>query len=75
MTKLAIVYIYEKIKEGDLEACPIHTVHDEVVVEAKERQSAAVAEIVKSEMERAGRELLKVVPVKVDVMVSDCWEH
>lgn len=75
MTKLAMVYIYERIKKEGLEAVPIHTVHDELVVEAKEDQAKKVAKLVKEEMERAGEELLKEVPVKVDAVVSDCWEH
>lgn len=75
MTKLAMVYIYERIKKEKLDAVPIHTVHDELVVEAKENQAREVAKLVKEGMERAGKEILKEVPVKVDVVVSDCWEH
>jgi len=75
MTKLAMVSIYEKIKKGGFDAIPIHTIHDEIVVEVKEDQAKKVAKIVKEEMERAGKEFLKKVPVKVDVAVSDCWEH
>lgn len=75
MTKLAMVYIYERIKTKGFDATPIHTIHDELVVEAKEDQAEKVATLVKEEMERAGRELLKEVPVKVDVAVSDSWEH
>ncbi len=75
MTKLAMVYIYEKIKEKGYDAAPIHTVHDEIVVEVKANQAKKVAKILKKEMERAGRELLEEVPVRVDVVISDCWEH
>ena len=75
MTKLAMVYIYERIKKEGFDAAPIHTVHDELVVEVKEDQAEKVATLVKEEMERAGKELLKEVPVRVDVAVSDSWEH
>ena len=75
MTKLAMVHIYERIKKEGLEAVPVHTVHDEIVVEAKEYQAKKVAKLVREEMERAGEWLLKEVPVKVDVATSNCWEH
>lgn len=75
MTKIALVNVSRRIKQEKLEAVPIHTVHDEIVVEAKENQAEKVAKIVGEEMERAGKTLLKRVPVKVDVSVSDIWEH
>ena len=75
MTKLALIHIGKRIKEEGLEATPIHTVHDEIVVEAKEEKAEDIAKIVGEEMERAGKELLKQVPVKVDISVSDVWEH
>lgn len=75
MTKIALVYIRDRIKKEGLDATPVHTVHDEIVVEAKESEVEEAAKIVKEEMERAGRDLLKLVPVKVDVAISRVWEH
>lgn len=75
MMKLAMIYVYEKMRARGLEAAPVHTVHDEFVIEVKEEQAGEIARILKDEMERAGREMLKEVPVKVDVAISDFWEH
>jgi DNA polymerase I-like protein with 3'-5' exonuclease and polymerase domains len=75
ITKMALVNIRQRILKEELDAVPIHTVHDEVVVEARTSVAERTAKIVKEEMERAGEELLKKVPVKVDVTVSDVWEH
>jgi len=73
--KLAMVYVYDQIKAQGLNAAPVHTVHDELVIEVEESQAEQMAKILKEEMERAGREVLKEVPVKVDVGVSKFWEH
>jgi len=75
MVKYALVYIYDKIKEGKYEAWPIHTVHDEVVVEVREDQAEEVRDLVEEQMIRAARVLLKKVPVKVDAKVGKVWEH
>ncbi len=75
MTKVALVYVRDRIKKEGLDSTPIHTVHDEIVVEAKEGQAKKTAKILSEEMMRAGKKFLKVVPVKVDVVVSDIWEH
>jgi len=75
ITKMALVSLRQRIKEEGLGAVPIHTVHDEIVVEAPVAESEITAKIVKEEMEKAGEALLKKVPVKVEVVVSDIWEH
>ena len=75
ITKLALVAIYDKIKEDKLEAYIIHTVHDEIVVEAKDDIADKVREIVEFEMIRSGKALLKKVPVEVDAKISLVWEH
>lgn len=75
MTKYALAYVYQRIKKEGLEAYPIHTVHDEIVLEAREDQAEEVCQVLKEEMERAAKVLLKKVPVKADAVVSDFWEH
>lgn len=75
MTKYALVYIYDKIKKNNYTAFPVHTVHDEIVLEVKEDQAEEVRDVVEKEMVRAGQQLLKKVPVKVEAVVSDVWEH
>jgi len=74
ITKFALVYIYNKIREDGLDAYLVHTVHDEIVVEAREEIAEDVARLVEEQMIRAGEKLLKKVPVKVDVHISSCWE-
>ncbi len=75
MTKYAIVFTDRRIKKEGFDAYIIHTVHDEIVVEAHEDQAEEVRLAMAEEMERAGRLLLKRVPIKVDVTASDKWEH
>lgn len=74
ITKYALVYIAKKIKEENLDAFLIHTVHDEIVTEAREDIAEDVAKMVEDQMIAAGQKLLKSVPVKVDVNISDVWE-
>lgn len=74
ITKYAIVYIADAIKEKNYDAYLIHTVHDEIVTEAREDVAEEVAKMVEDKMIEAGKKLLKLVPVKVDVHISDCWE-
>ncbi len=75
MTKYAIVFTARRLKEENYDTYIVHTVHDEIVVEAREEQAEQVRKVMAEEMERAGRLLLKRVPIKVDVSASDRWEH
>jgi DNA polymerase-1 len=75
MTKYALVYVYDRIKEKGYDACPVHTIHDEIVLEVRDDQAEEVRNMVEKEMLRAAKVLLKKVPVKVDAKVSDVWEH
>lgn len=74
ITKYALVYIYDTIKKEKLDAHLIHTVHDEIVTEARDNIAEETAKIVEEKMIEAGKKLLKSVPIKVDVHISDCWE-
>lgn len=74
ITKYALVYIADEIKKQKLDAHLIHTVHDEIVTEARADIADSVAKMVEEKMIEAGRKLVKLVPIKVDVKVADCWE-
>ncbi len=74
ITKYALVYIADTIKEKNYDAYLIHTVHDEIVTEARADIADEVAKMVEEKMIEAGKKLLKLVPIKVDVHISDCWE-
>ena len=72
MVKIALSNIYEKL--GNDEVKFINTVHDEIVFEAPENKTEKLSEIVKSEMEKAGKYYLKDVPCISEVSVSDTWQ-
>ena len=48
-------------------------VHDEILLEAPIEATDEVAPILKETMEEAGRALLKIASVKVEVVVADSW--
>jgi len=75
MTKYGLVFIWQALRREGLDAYPIHTVHDEVVVECWEKDAKKVEEIMEVEMTRAHDFLIKKVPGKVEAVVSDVWEH
>ena len=50
-------------------------VHDEIVLETEENIAVKLAEILKLSMEKAGKIILKNVPVEVDVRIADSWNE
>ena len=74
ITKYALAYIYQELKDKNLDASLVHTVHDEIVVEARDDIADNIAKLMEKQMIKAGEKLLKKVPIKVDVHISDCWE-
>lgn len=76
MMKYALIYIHEAFKKENLDATIVHTVHDEIVTEAAADQAEHVAEVVKTQMERSAKQMLKLVPVgELGIAVGDVWEH
>lgn len=76
MMKYALIYIHEAFKKENLDATIVHTVHDEIVTEAAADQAEHVAEVVKAQMERSAKQMLKLVPVgELGIAVGDVWEH
>lgn len=51
----------------------VNIVHDEIIVEADASEAEATAQKLEKAMCAAGEEFVKVVPVKVDVTISDEW--
>lgn len=68
--KLAMVKVYEKLKEKNLKSRLILQVHDELIVEAEDSEIEVVKEILKTEMENA---CTMTVPLKVDMNVGRSW--
>jgi len=71
MTKLALIGINEALQ--DYEARIVNTVHDEIVVEAREDQAEVVCGIVEREMVKAGEQIISLVPIVADAKVADYW--
>jgi DNA polymerase I-like protein with 3'-5' exonuclease and polymerase domains len=49
-------------------------VHDEIVVECPSDYTEAVSELVLASMEKAGEEIVGVLPITAEVHVVSCWE-
>jgi DNA polymerase-1 len=75
MTKLAMVRVHERLREGFSDAGLVNTVHDELVVECDEAEKDAVVEAVREEMSAAHSTLLRKVPPVVDAEASAYWTH
>ena len=68
--KIAMIRVWEKLKEQCLSAKLIMQVHDELIVEAPESEAKIVAGIVKKEMENAVKMR---VAMQADVGVGKTW--
>ncbi len=69
--KLAMIDIYNKMKQGNLRSKMILQVHDELVLEVVDEEINQVCDIVKTSMES----VVKLsVPLKADVEISEHWE-
>ncbi|MGA7731090.1 MAG: DNA polymerase, partial [Chloroflexia bacterium] len=71
MTKLALINLRTALRGWD--ARTVNTVHDEIVVEAREDQAEEVKHIVEQAMVGAGEAILKVVPILADAAIADYW--
>lgn len=68
--KIAMIRVSERLKKEKMKARLILQVHDELIVEAPEREAVRAAEILKEEMEHAVE--LR-VPMTVDVHMGKTW--
>ena len=68
--KIAMIKVYNRLKESGLDAKLILQVHDELIVEAKEDCAEKVALLLKEEMENAVK---LTVPMTVDVNIGKTW--
>lgn len=68
--KLAMVNLYNKLKEKKLPSDILLQIHDELLVEVREDMAEEVAQIVKETMEGA---YPMRVPITVDVKIGDNW--
>ncbi len=68
--KIAMVAVYRRLKEEKLRARLILQIHDELIVETPQDETAAVQRILKEEMERA---YPLHVPLTVDMNTGKSW--
>lgn len=71
--KIAMVRMYRYLKETGYGRLVL-TVHDELVVEAKEEHAEEVAKVLQKEMADALGYFLTVIPGKAGVKINDHWE-
>ena len=68
--KIAMINVYNKLKEAKLESKVIVQVHDELLVETLLEEEEQVKEILKSEMEN----VIKLdVPLKAEISEGSNW--
>ena len=68
--KMAMIEVYKKLKENNLESKLILQVHDEIIIDAKNDELAALKIILKEVMEN----IVKLsVPLKIDINVGINW--
>ena len=68
--KLAMVKVFNKLKENNLKSRLILQVHDELIVEAEDSEIEIVKDILKTEMENV---CTMAVPLKTDMQVGRSW--
>jgi len=74
MTKLALIWIRKAIKEKNIDAKLVNTVHDEIVLECDENVAEESAQIMRDCMIKAGEYYLHKLPIEVEYAISDCWQ-
>ncbi len=68
--KMAMIKVYEKIKENNLESKLILQVHDEIIIDAKKEEVPKLKEILKDAMENV---VNLSVPLKIDINTGVNW--
>ena len=68
--KFAMVHVEQRLRQGGLEAKLLLQVHDELIVECPENETALVSRILKEEMENAAS---LSVPLTVEVNSGHSW--
>ena len=69
--KLALYHISRGLQRGD--ARIVHTLHDEIVVEARDAIEDQVKSIVKESMEAALERIVSEVPFVAEIRVAEAW--
>lgn len=75
MAKLALVRLREKLRHENIDAFLINAVHDEIVIEASEKDAPRALEILEESMIEAGQAIVNNVPILAEGGVYDFWKH
>ena len=73
LTKLALIRVYEHIKENNLPINIVLTIHDEIQTEVREDFAEEWAKIMGDLMQASGAEILKTIPMLVDCNIANYW--
>lgn len=75
MIKLALAAIRKEIYKGLFKRGVklILSVHDEICVEAPEKEVEEITHIMAEEMIKAGQKIVEAVPIEVDFTIGDTW--
>ena len=68
--KIAMINVYRRLKESDLQSKLILQVHDELIIETKIEEKEKVREILRSSMENA---ITLKIPLKIDMKEGSNW--
>lgn len=68
--KIAMIKVFDRLKEEKLDAKLILQIHDELLIECKEEQKEQVKQILKDSMEQAA---ILDIPLEVEVSEADNW--
>ncbi|NLN82884.1 MAG: bifunctional 3'-5' exonuclease/DNA polymerase [Firmicutes bacterium] len=71
ITKIALSYIVEERDNPEWRI--VASVHDEILMEVPEEEALEAAYFLKRQMERAGKRLLKIVPVVAEAEIAKSW--
>lgn len=70
LIKLAMIEVYKKLKENNLQSKLVLQVHDELILEVKKSELEQVCKIVKEAMELS--QPLE-IPLEIDIQISKSW--
>lgn len=74
ITKQALIYAYQTLKPYGIHAKLVNVVHDEIVIEAKEKYCEEIAEKTKQDMIKAGAIYCSTVPMVIEPIISKLWK-
>lgn len=73
LTKLALVRVYQYIKDNLLPVNIVLTIHDEIQTEVREDFAEEWSKIMGRLMQDSGSEILKTIPMLVDCNIANYW--